>query len=647
MPPRRRALALAAIAVGIATLGAGVAVARRALAPAPTPPRAPTVAESLVADWRAFGLVPAAPAAAADAARHLADGRAALEADLPARAAEAVRVYRLALAAAPELPAAAAGYAAAFAATAGDDTTGGDLRAAHDLVRDALERAPGDGPLLAAYARLLLAVPSPANAAQAREVAARALAAAPADAEVRLAAALARATDDPDAAAAALEVAAAEHPADRRLLSAAARARWAAGDAPAALALAGRRLALDAGHPGALALVAEIETAAGRFDAARAALARWMAEDAGAAEPALLLARLAYQVDGDLAAARTLLDAALAKSPGDFLAARILAHRAAVERAAGDRAAATAAVEAALRRVPASAPARFQAALLAFEAGAAAEVRASGGVVAARGGPAVRALLAARAAELSEVPDDAAQVVLALAAATPRDPAALLAAGGALLRLRMPAAALRVAGDALARDPLEARARRGPTDYWEGPRPLADAAARYAELAGAEPRRVDLAFTAAATCELLLGHTREAERLARAALAARPQATAPLAILAQVALERGEPRAALPLARAASEGRPEDAFANAVRGRALEALGRDDEAGIAHRLAVAAVPDLATSRLALARLAVRQGEPGARAVLAALVRDEPDVWAARGALLELDKPREVPAVPPR
>jgi hypothetical protein len=34
-------------------------------------------------------------------------------------------------------------------------------------------------------------------------------------------------------------------------------------------------------------------------------------------------------------------------------------------------------------------------------------------------------------------------------------------------------------------------------------------------------------------------------------------------------------------------------------------------------------------------------------VLAALVRDEPDVWAARGALLELDKPREVPAVPPR
>ncbi|HTN51075.1 MAG TPA: tetratricopeptide repeat protein, partial [Anaeromyxobacter sp.] len=238
-------------------------------------------------------------------------------------------------------------------------------------------------------------------------VSARALAAVLGDAGVRLAAGLAELRRDPAAAARDLEAAAADLPADRRLLGAAARARWAAGDAPGALALAERRLALDPGHPGALALEVEVLTASDRIEEARAALARWAAADPGSALPPLLQARLDYQLEGDLAGARRLLEAALDKRPGEFTAARILAHRAAVERAAGDARAAAAAAEEAVRRVPGSAPARFQAALLAFDAGNAAALRESAGVLGGRAGPVVEALLAARSAELSGTLDDA------------------------------------------------------------------------------------------------------------------------------------------------------------------------------------------------------------------------------------------------
>jgi tetratricopeptide (TPR) repeat protein len=638
--PGRRLLVAAGVVALAAALGGAAFAARRWLATSLSDPApAPAAAEQAVAAWRAAGLLPpAAPLVerTAVAAARVAAGRSALAADLPGRTAEAVQLFREAFAAAPESEEAAAGYATAFVEAGVEEAEGEDLRLAHELVRAALERRPAHPELLAAYARLLLAVPSSSNAAEARTSARRALAAAPEDTGVRLAAGLARLDDDPAAAARDLAAAAADAPQDRRLLTAAARARWAAGDAAGALALARARIALDGAHPGALALVAEIETSADRLDAARAGLARWAAAEPGASEPLLLQARLAYQVDGDLPAARRLLSGALARSPGAFQAARILAHRAAVERAAGDGAAARAAVAQALARVPASAPARFQAALAAIDDGDVPALRESAGVLGARGGPVVERLLLARIAERSGVLDEVEQRYAALAEVAAREPARLLEAAGALARLRLSGPALRMARQALLRDPLESRLRRAPTDFWEGPRPLAEAAGALEAIARGEPRAAGTALAAAAECELLLGHTRAAEELARGAQAAAPQASAPLALRAQIALDRGEARRAVPLARAGAEAG--DGMALAVLARAHEALGRRQEAERVNRAALAARPDLVTARLQLARLLLERGAVDeGRAALVALLREEPSLGSARRALLELEE----------
>jgi cellulose synthase operon protein C len=637
-PRRAGSIAAAALALALTAAGGGV-LARRAFAPAAPPPRLPTPAEEAAAGWLAAGVIPPLPPAAERPARAQAlieEARTALVEDRPDRTAAALGLFRAALAAAPDRAEAAAGYATAFADRGAEDAAGPDLQAAHAIVRDALARAPERPDLLAAYARLLLAVQSAANDGEALGVATRALAAAPRDPAVRLAHGLARARRDPAAGAVALESAAGEAPADRRLLTAAARARWAARDAGGALALVRRRLAIDAGHPGALSLRVEIETATARLDAARTTLARWGKADPTSPLPLLLSARLAYQLDGDPGAARRLLDAALERRPDDFTAARILAHRAALERAAGDLAAAGAAVDEALRRVPGSAPARYQAALLAHAAGRPGALRESAGVLGGRAGPLVTAQLAARSAELSGTLDEAVHAYDAVLTLAARDPEALLVASGGLARLRATGPALRAAEVALARDPLEARLRRAPTDFWEGPPAVAEASRRLVEIGRSEPRAAATAYAAAAFAELVLGHTRAAEQLARAAGEAAPQSATPLVLVANVMLERGQPREAIPLLRAAVDGRPGDPVALATWARALEALGRNDDAERTHRAALDGRPDLATARLGLARRLAGKGDAaGARVALEALLLDDPGLAPAQGALLAL------------
>jgi tetratricopeptide (TPR) repeat protein len=624
------------VGLALVALAGAAAVAFLRRAPAPAAPPAPNAVEARLESWREAGLLPAAPPPdAALAASRIEAGAAALAADLPARTAEALRTFREALALAPRSAAAVAGYATAFAEGSGADADGTELRANHEMVRAALAEAPRPD-LQAAYARLLLVVPGDGNVAEATAVATRAVSAAPADPAARLALGLAELRRDPQAAARRLEEAALAAPSDRRLLTAAARARWAAGDAAAAVALAERRLALDPAHPGALALQAEVLAACDRIPEARAALERWASVEPDAPLPPLLLARLAYQRDDDLAAARRLLDAALARRPDEFVAARALAHRAAVELAAGDVAAAEAAVSQALARVPASAPARFQAAILAHRRGDAAALRESAGVLGDRGGPVAARLLAARSAELSGTDEEAQEAFLALAGAAPRDPGVLLSAAGALARMRAGGRALEVARRALERDPAEGRLRRAPTDYWEGAAPLVEASRRLEAIGRAESRGSATAFAAAAYAELLLGRTVAADRLARLALAASPQALPPVLVLAQLALDRGQARQALALATAAVDANPHQGVALAIRGRALEALGRNLDAEGVHRAAAEAGPELATPRLALARLLARRGEAGeARALLEGLLAESPDLAEPRGALLVL------------
>jgi tetratricopeptide (TPR) repeat protein len=631
-PGRRVVPLVAALALLAAAVGAGAWALRRR---APAEVEEPTVVEQVVADWRVAGLLkPTAVRDASIAAARVDAGYAALAADLPTKTTEALRAFREALAHAPRrADAAIAGYATAFADAAGDESTGAELRTVHDLVRAGDATRPD---LQAALARVLLLVPSPRNEAEALSLATRAAQAAPADPSVRLALGLARLPTDPAAAARTLEEAAQAMPADRRLLVAAARARWAAGDAPGALALADRRLALDPHHPGALALRAEVLAASDRPADARAALQRWAAAEPDAAQPHLLLARLAYQRDDDLGAARRHLEDALARKPDDFTLARVHAHRAAIELAAGDTAAAQAAVTRALERVPASAPARFQAAILAFLRSDAAVLREAAGVLGDRGGPVVARSLAARSAELTGTDEEAQQAYRALAGAVSRDPGALLGVSGALARLRASGPALEVARRALERDVAEGRLRRPPTEFWEGPTPLVEASRRLEAIGQSEPGSGSVAYAAAAACELLLGRTVAAERLAKLASAASPQAATPVVLLAQIALDRGDARRALALSGAALDVASLDPVALTVRARALEALGRNLDAEKAYRAAAEAGPDLATPRLALARLLAKRGAAAeAAALAAALLREDPALAEARGALLAL------------
>ena len=490
------------------------------------------------------------------------------------------------------------------------DADADDVRVAHELLAEARAHAPEPPELVAAYARLLLAVPSASNDAEALAAARRAHDAAPRDPDAALALGLALARREPAAGAALLEDAAAAAPEDRRLLSAAARARWAAGDAPRALALASRRLALDPGHPGALALRAEIELAAARFDDARATLARWDAADPGSALPPLLLARLAHQVDRDVSTARALLDAALARARGDFTAARVLAERAALERGAGDRAAAARAVAEALRRVPASAPARFQEALLAFDSG---DVRALRRADGRPRRPCRSGRVRAPRGPLAELGGTLDEAVEAYARACRRG----AARSGRAARGRRRARAPRRVRAGPRRRP---RGRSGAIPWRRGcpgrrrssgrggrrsRRPRAGS--RRSGAPSRAPRATALA--AAAACEVVLGRTVAAERLAREAAVAAPQAATPLALLAQIALDRGRPAAAAP----AGAAPPCDAGDGSARARGARARARGARAGAqtpsgVHRAALSMAPDLATPRLALARLLARRGD---------------------------------------
>ncbi|MFO0581755.1 MAG: hypothetical protein U0229_05755 [Anaeromyxobacter sp.] len=637
----RRAV-VAAVAAGAVLLGAlgGVAWWRSRPPPEPPSPRRGEV-QDRIQGWKAAGLVPATPPGDP---RRFAEARARearelLRADQPARTREALAAFRQAVAADPTVVAAIAGFAEAVADASDEDADAEELRAAHLFLDAAAEAAPKGAPpraaLAAARARLLLLVDAARNLDEARAAAGAAVAAAPGDAASALALGLATAVREPARAADALLEAYRKDPGDRRLLSAAAQARRAAGTEADALALAEERLSIDPGHPGSLHLVAEIREAAGQRKEARAALERWRGAEPDAWEPLYLLARLAWQADGDLAGAKALAADALPRAKGAFAASRVLALMAGILRAQGDDAGAKARAAEAVAKVPGAAPARFQAALSAWRAGEPAALRESAGVLGDRAGPAVASLLALRAGELSGRPLEAFEAWKE-ARGLEADPRTLLAAAAALHHGLAESPALEVARAFVARDPLEVRLERAPGDFDEGPGPAADACDRLEALGRAARERGERALSAAAACHLAFGHGVRAEALAKAAGRLTPQAAAPQWILAQVALDLGKPRVAFPLAKGAVEDDPGSAVAREVLARTYEAFGRDADAAAERASPSAQRGGLVTTRLAVARAAARAGRRDEALALArALAADRPDLVAPRALLLAL------------
>lgn len=621
----------AVAARGLAVLAAAALLAQGCRrGPEPAPPARDPLAEQ-TAEWRAQGIA----AAPGEAEGRLAAGRAALAADLPDRTAEARRACAEALAADPGQLEALACWVTAFAWLAGGDPEGEDLKRAHRMLRHAEGRAQGRPDLLAARARLLALSPGEANAREALEAARAAVALAPQGRDALLVLGETLLAADPAAAAGHLERAW-ELWRDPRALRLSALARWRAGDAGAALERLRRRLEIDPAQPEALESLAQVKVGLDRLDAARATLARWARLDPRSPRPLLWQARLAAQVDSDPRAARALLDRALGLPGDDFLRARLLSERAAAEAAAGALAAAGGSVAEALRRVPGSAPARFQEAALAWRRGDARALREAAGVLGDRAGPAVERLLQARLLVVERRYDEAVEAYRAIAAAAGPDLGLLLEAAGALARLQARGMALDLAAGVARRDPAEPRQRQRLQEFWEARLDLAEGADALADLARHEPARAGQALEGAALARLLLGHTRAAESLARRAAEEGPDAARPHLLLAQVELDRGRPRQALAAAEAALRREGGDAVAQAVRARALQALGRLDEALAAFRRALAANPALPTARLGEALLLGRAGDrAGARTRLEALLRDDPAQARARGALLDL------------
>jgi tetratricopeptide (TPR) repeat protein len=378
----------------------------------------------------------------------------------------------------------------------------------------------------------------------------------------------------------------------------------------------------------------------GQAELAKGILQSYVAAHPDSPRPLYLLARVASQVEGKLPEARRLLEAALERRPDDFFAARILAQLAAVERAAGDAGAAQRAVDAALRRVPASAPVQYQAALLAFVRGDARALREAAGVLGERGGQAVAAEVRARSLELSATAEDAAAGWEASAAATPRDPTGFLIAAGAVARLGFAPRAVALCERAFERDLGEARLRRAVGDFWNGAPPLAESSRSLVALARGDRRAAAVALAGAGAAELLLGNAGRAEELGRRALSLAPQQPQAMVLAGYVALARGDARAAPGWALATLEAQPGQPAALALRARGLEAVGRRLEAQGAWREALDVAPDLTAGRLALARLLLLDGKPElARPLLESLVSDEPGAVEAVGALRDLRRPR--------
>jgi tetratricopeptide (TPR) repeat protein len=610
----------------------------------PPPPRQPTPVEERLAAWRAD---PAPPRGTAD--QLVARGGAALAAGTPASIAEAAAAFRAALVADPARLDAVAGLATAFADTDGEEPDGGGLKEAHAVLAWALAQAPERADLLAAQARLLALVPSARNQAEALEASRRAAAQPESGPGAALARGLALLPGDPTAAADGLETAAIRWTGDRRLVAAAARARWAQGDAAAALRLAEHRLSLDGGLPAMVELAAEIEADSGRAAAAVRRLERWRAGDPASPRPPFLLGRLTAQALGDPVAAAARLDEALTRRPGDVLLARIEAQRAAVALWRGDVAAAERSVAAALARVPASAPAQYQAARQAFRRQDRAALLTAAGVVGERCGRSAALRLAARQAELGSASlEDAERAWTAWAADRPRDPAVALLAGGALARIGLSGPAIRVARLALSLDPVEGRLRGRIGDCWEGPGELAEVAARFEAVATAEGRAGREARLLAALAWLGAGRAPQAARLALLVSREWPQDATARLLAAQAALDAERVGQARALAEGGAEQDPPPAL-RSLQARLAQRAARPDPAPFAPLLGPQPSGWMAAAALGRARaLAALGRKEEARQVAADLLAVDPEVGAARGLLLDLavQRPPQPPPPPP-
>lgn len=178
-------------------------------------------------------------------------------------------------------------------------------------------------------------------------------------------------------------------------------------------------------------------------------------------------------------------------------------------------------------------------------------------------------------------------------------PAVLEALAWSLMQRGLRREAIAAYREHLARSPRDRAARRALVNLSSELGLHADAAAELEIALEHDPRDLD-AKTSLAAIREILGELDEAEELAAAVLAARPQAFAPVLVATRAALRRGDPDAALARLDSlpAELTAPQRRLADALRGHVLDR--RDDAAGATRAwLAAHAALDAARARPSL------------------------------------------------
>lgn len=408
-----------------------------------------------------------------------------------------------------------------------------------------------------------------------------------------------------------------------------------------AKAIAGyqERLKLDADQRDALRALARVLVRVGNHEAARKAIADYSERYPDIGEPKVMNAQFTYMAQGDVRGAERILRGLEQEldlfDDSDRLQYHLLWSAIARER--GDLKGAVTHAEEALKISPGNGPAHFQAMLAALKSGQADSAREHLRACEQGLGDAARFLEYRGRVELAASELDGA--IAAFRKASERAPTRLtprLCAAALLARRGDENGAWSVLQRMLDLEPSSvARKRRPVSDYYEPELETArHAAGAFAAKAKDEDQWVRDIY--AAIVDYHLGELDGPARMLDRGLQIDMTSLPALLYRAQIELDRKRPKSALAFAKRASTADRENAVANYLIARSLEALGRDIDARAAYLEALGKNPRLAQANIQLALLLARSGSKDeAKDRLLAVVSDEPENLEARVALFDL------------
>ena len=629
--PWRSILAVLALVLG-GVLGAAVFSARPAFFFGPKRPPADTSALAIIDSWRRKE----GPISASEHDLYqLARGYQA--ADTPGGFQRAAEAYERVLIKDPKNLDAMARFAEVRAIGALDegDEVGG--REAAELLAFALRHGQNLAEPHVARAELLLRTGTAGDLLVAQNEAELALQLAPNSPSVQLAWARAFIDTNADLALKAAEKVERVAPKERGVLLVKGAALLKLGRIAEARAAFEQREKLVPEDPTAALKLAELDVSIGRFHRARARLGAAEKSSPKSIDLQLLHAMLAYQIDGDLPAARKELAGLLAQPLDPRHKLRVLVHAAAVAEELRQLPEAEAFVRAGQAIDPDSAPLAFRLALVYLDQGKPEEAKKLVDKVKNELPDATRrALLEGRIdAALGQVDLAQAEFQRATVLTPLRIDGYLL---GASLYAQVGAAeqALALAHRALQADPEWARTHRRLTQFHErraGPQDGTVGGLQTLALAGDDE---GLTLAAVAMARYHAGDFPGAEKAAKQALATGEGALAAHAYLAQLALDRHDPMQALEESRAALDADRSSALASYLNGRALAQLQRWEEAHAKYRDALGEDPNFLPALVHDAQAVAELGRPDdALKLLQKAYRYDPD---------DLDTRRELDAL---